>query len=26
EPITESMIMRKDECHFDSKKRILCCK
>ncbi|WP_209303478.1 T3SS effector NleG family protein, partial [Escherichia coli] len=20
EPITESMIMRKDECHFDSKK------
>ncbi|EHV09785.1 hypothetical protein ECDEC4E_3890 [Escherichia coli DEC4E] len=23
EPITESMIMRKDECHFDSKKNPL---
>ncbi|PDV21084.1 DUF1076 domain-containing protein [Escherichia coli] len=26
EPITESMIMRKDECHFDSKKEAFCCK
>lgn len=26
EPITESMIMRKDECHFDTKREALCCK
>ncbi|EEG9164883.1 T3SS effector NleG family protein, partial [Escherichia coli] len=26
EPITESMIMRKDECHFDTKREAFCCK
>lgn len=26
EPITESMIMRKDECHFDAKREAFCCK
>ncbi|EFL6178392.1 DUF1076 domain-containing protein [Escherichia coli] len=26
EPITESMIMRKDECHFDTKIEAFCCK
>ncbi|EFB4972930.1 DUF1076 domain-containing protein [Escherichia coli] len=26
EPITESMIMRKDECHFDTKREVFCCK
>ncbi|OTE06075.1 T3SS effector protein NleG8, partial [Escherichia coli] len=25
EPITESMIMRKDECHFDTKREAFCC-
>ncbi|MLU11347.1 hypothetical protein DRW31_02605, partial [Shigella dysenteriae] len=25
-PITESMIMRKDECHFDTKREAFCCK
>ncbi|EEW3392446.1 TPA: DUF1076 domain-containing protein, partial [Escherichia coli] len=25
-PITESMIMRKDECHFDAKREAFCCK
>ncbi|EEQ5088494.1 DUF1076 domain-containing protein, partial [Escherichia coli] len=24
--ITESMIMRKDECHFDTKREAFCCK
>ncbi|EEQ2934573.1 DUF1076 domain-containing protein, partial [Escherichia coli] len=24
--ITESMIMRKDECHFDAKREAFCCK
>ncbi|EEC9970503.1 T3SS effector NleG family protein, partial [Escherichia coli] len=23
---TESMIMRKDECHFDTKREAFCCK
>ncbi|EKY2198537.1 T3SS effector NleG family protein, partial [Escherichia coli] len=23
---TESMIMRKDECHFDAKREAFCCK
>ncbi|EFC0551240.1 DUF1076 domain-containing protein, partial [Escherichia coli] len=26
EPITESTIMRKDECHFDAKREAFCCK
>ncbi|HHZ3673331.1 TPA: DUF1076 domain-containing protein, partial [Escherichia coli] len=26
EPITELMIMRKDECHFDTKREAFCCK
>ncbi|EFA0036911.1 DUF1076 domain-containing protein [Escherichia coli] len=26
EPITESMIMRKDECHFDTEREAFCCK
>lgn len=26
EPITESMMMRKDECHFDTKREAFCCK
>lgn len=26
EPITESMIVRKDECHFDTKREAFCCK
>ncbi|EPN8976217.1 DUF1076 domain-containing protein [Escherichia coli] len=26
EPITVSMIMRKDECHFDTKREAFCCK
>lgn len=26
EPITESMIMRKGECHFDAKREAFCCK